>query len=164
MSAPNIGLTPLQGYGLTPAQIKAPAAADLLPDAYRWIFFDITAPHNKYVLNQTTGYFVPLALGAQPISFQTSANYNMAMADAGTVVDMNFATANTFTVLNDATLPLPIGSVVDVVMGGVGVTSIAAGAGVTLVKAGTDSLAISAQHRGARLRKVAANTWRVSAN
>lgn len=163
MSAPNIGLTPLQGYGLTPAQIKAPAAADLLPDAYRWIFFDITAPHNKYVLNQTTGYFMPLALGAQPMSFQTGTTYTLAMSDAGTVVDMSNASANTLTVPNDTVLPLPIGTVVDVSMGGAGVTTIAAGSGATLVKAASDSLSISGQHKTARLRKVAANTWRVSA-
>jgi hypothetical protein len=163
MSTPNIGLTDLRGYGLTPAQIKAQADPHLLPDAHRWLFFDVTAPHNKYVLNQTTGYFLPLALGVQPINFQTGTTYTLTKNDLGLIVDMNNASANTLTVPNDTIMPADVGTIVDVAMSGAGITTIAAGGGVSLQKATGDSFAISAQYRSARLRKVAANTWRVSA-
>lgn len=164
MSNANIGLTPLHGYGLTPAQLKLPADPQLVPDAHRWLFFDITQPHVKYVLNQSTGYYMPLALGVQPISAPVSASYTLAMSDAGSVVDMNFAGANTITVPNDTVLPLPVGVVIDVTASGAGATTIAAGSGASIVKAAADSFTISGQHKTARLRKIAANTWRVSAN
>lgn len=62
MSTPDLGLTSLSGYGLTPEQVAAPVDPHLIPDSHRWIFFDVTAPHKRYVINPTTAKFVPLGL------------------------------------------------------------------------------------------------------
>ena len=86
-----------------------------------------------------------------------AANYTLALADAGTVVEMNMAGANTVTVPPDSAVAFPVGTILDVCQTGTGATTIAAGTGVTLRTAG--ALTLRTQWSSVTLRKRAANEW-----
>ena len=89
-----------------------------------------------------------------------TANYTLALADAGTTVEMNVATANTVTVPANATVAFPVNTVIEIAQIGAGTTTIAAATNVTLRY--TDTLALRKQWASATLRKRATNEWHVS--
>lgn len=93
-----------------------------------------------------------------PVSLSTkTASYTLAAADAGTVVEMNVASANNLTVPPNATVAFPVGTIIEVCQIGAGATTIVAGAGVTVRTA--SSLVLRAQWSSAALRKRATNEW-----
>lgn len=83
------------------------------------------------------------------------------LGDAGNVVQMDVATANTFTVPPNSSVAFPVGASVEVWQKGAGQTTIAAGAGVTILKHASLTLKMKGQESGCSLRKVAADTWRL---
>jgi hypothetical protein len=87
-----------------------------------------------------------------------TANYTLTLADAGTVVEMNVATANTVTVPANATAAFAVGSVVEVWQMGAGKTTVAAAGGVTIRAPGA-TLGARAQYSSLFLRKRAADEW-----
>lgn len=89
------------------------------------------------------------------VSTQT-ANYTLVLGDAASTLRMNVATANTLTIPPNSSVAFPIGSEVEVIQAGAGLTTITAGAGVTL---NTPSAASTAQHQRCFLRKTATDTW-----
>lgn len=102
------------------------------------------------------------ALETPPFNFQTGTTYTLVLADAGKVVSMNNAAANSLLIPTDAAVAFPIGTRIVVRQAGAGLTT------VGLVASGTTSL----NSRGARfnmagryayatLVKVAANTWEI---
>jgi hypothetical protein len=107
------------------------------------------------------------AIGAEPaaiangISYQTT-NYTLQLSDAGKIVEMYLAGANTVTIPPNSSVAFPYGVTtptrVDIVQLGAGVTTIVAGAGVTLW-ASNGYLIFSGQFAGATLYKRAINTW-----
>jgi hypothetical protein len=95
-----------------------------------------------------------------PSSVQT-ASYVLTMADAGTVVEMNVAGANTLTVPPNASVAFPIGTLIETFQLGAGQTTITPGAGVTLHSDG-NKLKTNAQYASVSLRKRAADAWVVA--
>ena len=86
-----------------------------------------------------------------------TASYTLALVDAGTVVEMNVAAANTVTVPPNSSVAFPTGTVVEVNQIGTGQTTIVAGAGVTLRASST--LVLRAQWASVSLRKRATDEW-----
>jgi hypothetical protein len=107
------------------------------------------------------------AIGAEPaatangINTQT-VNYTLQLSDAGKIVEMNCAGANTITIPPNSSVAFPYGATtptrVDIVQLGTGNTTIVAGAGVTLYSA-NGYLVFSGQFSGATLYQRGLNTW-----
>jgi len=87
-----------------------------------------------------------------------TASYTLALSDAGKIVEIDNAGANTLTVPPDASVAFPIGTQVIVIQTGAGQTTLTAGAGVTIESKGGD-LAIKDQWSAATLIKRSANGW-----
>lgn len=90
-------------------------------------------------------------------------NYTFALTDRGSLVELNAATAKTFTVPPNSSVAFAIGDTITVAQEGVGQLTIAAGAGVTLKSEGT-RVKTAAQYAMATLVKVATDTWRLEGN
>jgi hypothetical protein len=86
-----------------------------------------------------------------------------ALADAGKIVELNKATALTYTVPPNTDVAFPVGTQIDLVQTGAGQADVAAGAGVTVSSEGA-KLKIAAQHAGASLYKFATDAWRLLGN
>lgn len=93
------------------------------------------------------------------VNAQTGASYALALTDVNDTVTMNNAGANTLTVPANATVAFPVGSKIDIVQLGAGVTTITGASGVTINGVAASSGAISARYKTARLVKLATNTW-----
>lgn len=95
---------------------------------------------------------------AAGINTQTG-NYTLVAGDAGKVVIMTSAAANTLTVPANSSAAFATGTMIAVIMNDAGATSITAGGGVSLngVTAGTG--AISGQYKGVMLIKTGTDAW-----
>jgi hypothetical protein len=89
---------------------------------------------------------------------QTDTTYTLVLTDAGKMVTMTNASANTLTVPPNSSVAFPINTRLDIIQYGAGQTTIAAGAGVTIFSSGS-KLKLSGQYSGASLWKKAENTW-----
>lgn len=87
-----------------------------------------------------------------------TASYTLALADVSKVIEMNVASANTLTVPPNASVAIPVDSVIEILAYGSGQTSIVAGSGVTIRSAGA-KLKLSGQYSGAALRKRGTDEW-----
>lgn len=89
-----------------------------------------------------------------------TASYTLALVDAGTIVAMDVATANTVTIPANAAVAFPIGTVIEGYRKGAGVTSTVAAAGVTIVP----NTALKAREVGSTwgYRKRATDEWVIS--
>lgn len=84
-------------------------------------------------------------------------SYTLVLSDAGKLIEMGKATAQTLTIPTNASVAFPIGTKIDVVQTGAGETTIA-GAGVTINSEGS-KLKLNAQWAAATLIKRATDTW-----
>lgn len=95
-----------------------------------------------------------------------TASHTLVLADAGTILEMNSASAQVFTIPPNSSVPFPIGTTVELVRLGAGTVTITPGAGVTLPNsvegAGTSSRTITSQYTSASLYKRATDTWVLS--
>ena len=96
-------------------------------------------------------YAKELTLNAQ------TASYTLVLADAGKVVTLNVASANTLTVPTNASEAFPVGSTVTVVQTGAGITTLAGASGVTVNA--FNGLALSGQWAAATLIKTGTDSW-----
>lgn len=87
-----------------------------------------------------------------------TADYTLALTDAGNAVEMNVASANNLTVPLNATVAFNIGTSIMVTQYGVGVTTIVATGGVT-IRSSNGSLTLNAQYSPATLLKVGTDEW-----
>ena len=101
--------------------------------------------------DSTSPYYYPLVVSTKTTS------YTAVLADAGGLIQMNSASANTFTVPTNATVPLGIGVEINLLQIGAGQTTIAAASGVTINA--TPGLKLRGQWSGATLVKLASDTW-----
>lgn len=99
--------------------------------------------------------------GGVQITAYTGTSETLALADRGTRVTMNNASANTLTVPLNSSVAFPVGTVIEVEQIGAGTTSIAATGGVT-IRSRSSFLDISAQYGVVKLHKVATDTWNLS--
>lgn len=89
---------------------------------------------------------------------QTGTAYTLVLGDAGEVIEMNNAAANTVTIPPNSSVAFPVGTIIEVLQYGAGQTTIAAGVGVTLRSpAGKTKTAV--QYSSATLRKRATDEW-----
>lgn len=95
-----------------------------------------------------------------PHTAQT-ADYTLALADAGTVVEMNKATAVTVTIPLNATVAFPVDTTISIQQMGAGSVTVAATGGVTI---DGGSVFTVAQYGVIVLRKRATDEWVVAAN
>tara|TARA_R110000868_G_scaffold29889_27_gene111172 strand:+ start:6914 stop:7564 length:651 start_codon:yes stop_codon:yes gene_type:complete len=108
------------------------------------------------ILDRTVGG----AVRVTSINSQTGTSYTAVIGDDGAVVEMNNASANTFTVPPNADVAFEIGATIVVVQMGAGATTIAPGSGVTLLSVGS-LLDISAQYAAVTLYKRDTDEWLV---
>lgn len=104
---------------------------------------------------------VPTLSSAKVPTVDTSAqtdSYTLVLTDAGKLVEMGKATAQTLTVPPNSSVAFPLGTKIDVVQTGAGEADIAAGSGVT-INSQDGNLKLAAQWAGATLVKRATNTW-----
>ena len=91
---------------------------------------------------------------------QTGTSYTLVLSDAGKVIEMNNASANTATVPPNSSVAFLIGTVLEVAQYGAGQTTIVAGAGVTIRTPST--LILRAQYSTVSLRKRGTDEWVLS--
>lgn len=93
-------------------------------------------------------------------------SYTLALADADSIVEMNSASAQVFTIPPNSSVAFPIGTTVELVRIGAGSVTITPGAGVTIPNsieaAGTSSRTITSQYTSASLYKRATDAWVLS--
>lgn len=87
-----------------------------------------------------------------------AASYTLVLSDAGKIVEVSNASANTLTVPPNSSVAFPVGTQVIVIQTGAGQTTLTAGAGVTINSKDGD-LALSAQWSAATLVKRATDSW-----
>lgn len=92
------------------------------------------------------------------VATSRTASYTLALSDAGNVVEMNAAAANTLTVPPNSSVAFPIGTLIGVDQIGSGKTTIAPGSGVTIRSAG-GLTSLKEQYSSVTLRKRATDEW-----
>lgn len=100
--------------------------------------------------------------GVPPTTDATTAR-TAALADAGGWIDFTNASAVTFTIPDNATVPFPIGTKIDFAQIGAGTVTVAAAGGVTLHSEG-GALATAGQYAAGFIKKRATDTWLVGGN
>lgn len=85
-------------------------------------------------------------------------SYTLVLSDAGKVIEMNSASANTLTIPPNSSVNFPIGTSIDVVQYGEGQTTIEAGAGVTL-RSGGSKLKLTEQYSAATFYQKTTDEW-----
>jgi len=99
-----------------------------------------------------------LAVNAQ------SASYTAVLADGNnTLVTINNASANTFTIPPNSSVAFPVGTILNFAQTGAGQTTITQGSGVTITSTGGTASApkTRAQYSGATAVQTSANNWLV---
>jgi len=116
----------------------------------------ITAGTNVTVVNAASS--ITISSTTVGINDQTD-SYQLVAGDAGKLITMTKASANTLTVPKDATVNFAVGTQILVYQGGAGVTTIAPeDAGITIRSAG-GLLNLYTQYSTCGLVKIAANLW-----
>ncbi len=114
----------------------------------------------QYGGNTYWGFVPNGSLGGQsPAGFtvnQQTTNYVAELGDSGNIVEMNSASANTFTVPPDTSVAWPENATIEVSQVNTGVTTVVAGAGVTINSVGGD---VMAQWVTINLRYRGSSTW-----
>ena len=85
-------------------------------------------------------------------------SYTLVLADAGKLIEMGKATAQTLTIPLNSSVAFPTGTKIDVIQTGAGETTIAGTGGVTVNSEGS-KLKINAQWQAVTLIKRATDTW-----
>ena len=89
----------------------------------------------------------------------TGSNRDTVAGDAGKMIRYNSSSDGTYTVVTDATVNHPVGTIIHVRRVGVGKLTLVAASGVTMTS--SETLVLRKTGSGATLHKVAANTWEV---
>lgn len=118
---------------------------------------DITANVGTFV----NGSGTPLGSSVTGINTQSGTSYTLVLGDAGKLVEMNNASANTVTVPPNGSVAFPTGTIINLSSIGTGQTTIVAGSGVTLRSYGS-KLKLTGQYSQAALIKRATNEWAVA--
>lgn len=85
-------------------------------------------------------------------------SYTLVLSDAGKLIEMGKATAQTLTIPLNSSVAFPTGTKIDVIQTGAGETTIAGASGVTVNSEGS-KLKLNAQWAAATLIKRATDTW-----
>jgi len=96
---------------------------------------------------------------ARVIQAQTGTTYTLVLGDAGDLVTMSNASANTLTIPPNSSVAFATGTQIDIYNLGAGITSVTGGTGVTLNGVSTGTGALNAQYAAVTIIKVATDTW-----
>lgn len=94
------------------------------------------------------------------LNTQTGTTYTLVLTDAGKIVEMNNASANTLTVPPNSSVAFPVNTVIHLHQYGAGQTTTAQGAGVTIRT--PETLLLRTQYSTATLRKRGTDEWVLS--
>ena len=100
--------------------------------------------------------FTGQQIAATPPNVQSGTSYTLALSDAGGVVEMSNAAANTVTIPTNASVAFIVGTRITIVQTGIGTTTIAASGGVTLRGV---VVATQGAYSGITIYQRAANDW-----
>jgi hypothetical protein len=103
-----------------------------------------------------------LAFAEPGINAQTGASYTLLLADKGRIVTMSDAGANTLTIPANGSVAFPLGTIINVLQVGAGVTTIAGASGVTVNGVSAGAAEIEARWQGAALTKIGTDSWAIS--
>ena len=123
--------------------------------------FAFTAAGTSGQILQSAGTGNPVWAWAPLVSInqQTGTSYTIVAADAGKMIEMNNAAANTLYIPTDATYDFPDGTQITVLQTGSGQTTIAAVTPGTTTVNGTPGLKLRASWSSVTLIKRTTNTW-----
>ena len=93
-----------------------------------------------------------------PINAQTGTTYTLVLADAGKLITSSNASPVTITVPPNGDVAFPVGTRIDVLSIGAGLTTLAQGSGVT-ISSKSNNKKLSAQGSAASLIKTGTDTW-----
>lgn len=141
---------------------KLSALAPLATVANEDEFYVVDKSDTSMAASGTSKRVTAAALLATTISTKT-ADHTLALADAGTILPMNSASAQAFTVPPNSSVAFPIGSQIGLMRYGAGSVTITPGAGVTIPNAiepaGTASRTITGQMLSVVLLKTGTDEW-----
>lgn len=122
---------------------------------------DVAMSGDIHIDNTGATTIQPLSVGTSKLAAQTLNNqtddYILVLGDAQKLVTMNKGSGNSLTVPLAASVAFPIGTVIDIIQLGAGLTTIVATGGVTINKA--VGLKLSARYGRAKLQLIAADSW-----
>jgi hypothetical protein len=93
------------------------------------------------------------------VNAQTGTTYQLVLGDAGDVITMSNASANTLTIPTNATVAFAVGTQIEVIMLGAGVTTVDGDTAVTVNGVSSGGAAIDAQYNAVTILKTATDTW-----
>jgi hypothetical protein len=94
------------------------------------------------------------------ITLQAGSAYTLALSDAGSIVRMSSATAQTLTIPSDSQVAFPVGTAIEVLRAGVGTVAIAA-TSPAVIRTTAGGLTVTPQWGRVSLLKLSANEWHV---
>lgn len=104
----------------------------------------------------------PSSWGLGGVNAQTGTSYTLVLADAGKLITMNNASANTLTIPANSSVDFPAAvTAIAVRQKGAGATTITADTGVTLNGTSAGSATLSGQYAGVTLVQEATDTWSI---
>lgn len=167
MTGPNLPVNTDATYADSPGDpsIKAHQQAhDSIHTIVNWFDKDATRAVGQ-VLRWNGTLYVPDALDSSDvptvITNSQVASYTLVLADAGKVIEMNVASANTVTVPPAASVAWVTGTVIGLRQWGAGVTTVAAGTGVAVNSRGQIKT-FAGQYAEGMLTYRGANSWILS--
>lgn len=113
---------------------------------------DDDLPNKKYCDDT----YSPITRG---VNAQTGTTYTLVLTDAGKVVTMDNASANTLTIPLNASVAFPTNTQIDILMKGAGSTTVTGDTGVTVNGVSAGGATIDGQYKAITLLKVATDTW-----
>lgn len=99
-----------------------------------------------------------LGTGLVSINAQTGTTYTLVIGDAGKLITMSNAAANTLTIPPNSSVAFPVGTIINITQTGAGQTTIAPGSGVTIQSADTKTK-LRVQYSSCSIIKTATDTW-----
>jgi hypothetical protein len=119
-------------------------------------------PAASWSISSTSGLQAALdALHNTQTANTRTASYVLVLTDAGKVIEMDVAGANTLTIPPNSSVPFPVGTVLSFYEKGAGQTTITPGVGVTLRSNG-GKLKLAGQYAVGAARQVAIDEWSIS--
>jgi|DEB0MinimDraft_10_1074344.scaffolds.fasta_scaffold20794_2 hypothetical protein len=106
----------------------------------------------------TTGY-VQNAIERVTINSVSASAYELELADAGEIIEMDYASANILTVPLNSTKAFPIGTTIDIVQYGSGQTEIAGESAGVVLRSKNEQLKLTSQYSAATIYKKDTDEW-----
>ena len=130
------------------------ASSNYLPTSASSNYLPVSASSNYLPMSASNNF----ATATISINAQTGTSYTLAASDSGKIVEMNNAGANLVIIPLNSTVPIPVGTQIEIIQTGAGATSASIVSGVTL-NSEAGKRTINAQWQGASLIKRATDTW-----